>query len=274
MKQCFTLLLLLTFSISAFSRIIISDTTTGHKQVLPIGDTGKVYNAVDQFPEFEGGASGLARYLSENVKYPEDARMRNKQGKVLVKFVVCTDVSLCDEQIIKSVNSSIDAEVLRVVKAMPSWKAGMKNGVAVKTSYMLPVTFKFQGQEKDTLPDARDYLLNEERTDSISEENKIYVSVQQVPEFPGGMKGMLRFLVQHVQYPEGAKAEGTKGRVVVQFVVEKDGSLTNILVQRALSGGCSEEAVRVIKLMPKWKPAIHFGKTVRVYYTLPINFQM
>ena len=107
----------------------------------------------------------------------------------------------------------------------------------------------------------------------IAMEEEVFVIVETMPEFPGGLQAMMKFIAENVQYPANAMEKG--GRVVCQFVVEKDGHIGDIQVVRT-SGDASldKEAVRVIGTMPKWKPGIQFGKPVRVTFTLPINFKL
>ena len=84
----------------------------------------------------------------------------------------------------------------------------------------------------------------------------------------------MNYLVENLNYPEKAKAKKITGKVYVSFVVEKDGSISNVKVLRDIGYGCGEEAVRVVKAMPRWKPGMQRGKNVRVQYTLPLNFQI
>jgi len=102
----------------------------------------------------------------------------------------------------------------------------------------------------------------------------VFTSVEQVPEFPGGLDAFARFLSKNVTYPDEARHSGIHGRVIISFVCEKDGSLTDVKVARGIGGGCDEEAVRVIKMSPKWKPGIQNGRPVRVAYNVPINFNL
>ena len=101
-----------------------------------------------------------------------------------------------------------------------------------------------------------------------------FIAVEQMPEFPGGQEGLVNYLVENLNYPEKAKAKKITGKVYVSFVVEKDGSISNVKVLRDIGYGCGEEAVRVVKAMPRWKPGMQRGKNVRVQYTLPLNFQL
>jgi len=273
MKTLFSVFLLSCLSLKVFSQ-----TDSGLNTYKPVGqkDTGitKIFSSVDQLPEFMGGHQGLMNYLTSNLKYPAKARENNIEGRVIVKFVVCTDGSLCNEEIVRSIDSDMDQEVLRVVKAMPNWKPGKQNGVPVKTYYTLPVTFKLQGQEKDDgVPDAREYLTKKEEPKPIEEEDKVFTSIEHPAEFPGGTSALIRFLDENIKYPPAAKKKNISGRAILQFVVEKDGSVTNIVIQRDVpNSGFGEEAVRVISNMPKWKPATQNGRFVRMYYTLPVTF--
>ena len=102
----------------------------------------------------------------------------------------------------------------------------------------------------------------------------IFTAVEQEPEFPGGLTTFSKFLSQNIVYPKDASLQGIHGRVMISFVVEMDGSLSDIKVVRGIGGGCDEEALRVMKMCPKWRPGIQNGHTVRVAYTVPIAFSL
>ena len=104
--------------------------------------------------------------------------------------------------------------------------------------------------------------------------DSVFQIVDQMPDFPGGAEALLKFVAGEVKYPEKAKEEGISGRVFVSFVIEKDGSVSNVKVVRGIGGGCDEEAARVISAMPKWKPGKQKGEPVRVSYQIPINFKL
>ena len=106
-------------------------------------------------------------------------------------------------------------------------------------------------------------------------EEVIFVVVETMPEFPGGQQALFKYLSENVKYPVIAQENGIQGRVICQFVVNKDGSIVDVEVVR--SGGdpsLDKEAVRVIKSMPNWKPGKQRGKAVRVKYTVPVNFKL
>ena len=107
------------------------------------------------------------------------------------------------------------------------------------------------------------------------EEEVIFMVVETMPEFPGGQQALFKYLSENVKYPVIAQENGIQGRVICQFVVNKDGSIVDVEVVR--SGGdpsLDKEAIRVIKSMPKWKPGQQRGKAVRVKYTVPVNFKL
>ena len=107
-----------------------------------------------------------------------------------------------------------------------------------------------------------------------SDEPEVYMIVDEMPEFPGGDKGFHQFIADNVKYPAEAKEKGIRGIVYVNFIVEPDGSVSDIKVLRGIGGGCDEEAVRVVESMPKFKPGIQNGEAVRVSYTVPVIFRL
>ena len=114
-----------------------------------------------------------------------------------------------------------------------------------------------------------------EAPEEEEEEEVIFVVVESMPEFPGGQQALFKYLSENVKYPVIAQENGIQGRVICQFVVNKDGSIVDIEVIR--SGGdpsLDKEAVRVIKSMPKWKPGKQRGKAVRVKFTVPVSFKL
>ena len=109
--------------------------------------------------------------------------------------------------------------------------------------------------------------------DSTAKE-EVFMVAEQMPEYPGGMKEMLKFLQENVKYPENAMKNNVQGRVIVQFVVEKDGTPTEFKVVRAVDPDLDAEALRVLKTMPKWKPGMQKGQVVRVKFTVPVSFKL
>lgn len=108
----------------------------------------------------------------------------------------------------------------------------------------------------------------------VEEENPVFFIVEEMPEFPGGDAALRNFIGQSVKYPTIAQENGIQGKVYVNFVVGKDGSISMAKIARGVDPSLDKEALRVINSLPKWKPGKQGGKPVRVSYTVPINFQL
>ena len=106
------------------------------------------------------------------------------------------------------------------------------------------------------------------------EENNVFDVVEQMPSFPGGMGALMSWLSQNIKYPVIAAENGVQGRVIVQFVVEKDGSITDVKVAKSVDPSLDKEAARVVSAMPKWTPGKQNGSAVRVKYTVPVTFKL
>jgi TonB family protein len=124
---------------------------------------------------------------------------------------------------------------------------------------------------------ARNETLNSTEKAALflqQKDDKVFSAVEHVPNYPGGVDKFFKFLQQNIKYPAEAKNKKIEGKVFVSFIVEKDGSLSNLKILRDPGAGCGAEAVRVMKLSPKWNPGIQNGHKVRVQYTMPISFTL
>ncbi|MCX6249283.1 MAG: M56 family metallopeptidase [Bacteroidetes bacterium] len=130
----------------------------------------------------------------------------------------------------------------------------------------------------DTLHRAKEQGENDKSLHKSSESkmgsNGAYKVVEKMPSFPGGESKLIHFLASNIKYPEDAKVKGMQGRVFIQFVVKKDGSITNVKIIRGFFLSCDEEAIRVVKLMPKWIPGEQKREKVDVEFALPIQFKL
>lgn len=106
------------------------------------------------------------------------------------------------------------------------------------------------------------------------QEQEIFQVVENAPAFPGGDGARMKFLQDNIRYPAMARESGIQGTVYVTFVVERSGAVTDVKILRGIGGGCDEEAVRVVKNMPKWEPGKQRGKPVRVQFNMPIKFTL
>jgi len=230
------------------------DTTTQTKE--------KVYAIVEVMPEFPGGEMALRKYLSENVQYPKEATAKGIQGKVFVNFIVNSEGKILDAKVIRGVSPSLDAEGLRVIRAMPNWKPGKEKGVAVSVRYTLPIRFLIPPGPSDKT----------KKGIASQAKEKVYTKVEIMPEYPGGEKALRKFLSDTVQYPKEAIAKRIEGKVFVNFIVNREGEIVDAKVLRGVSPSLDAEGLRVIRLMPNWKPGKEKGVPVSVSFTIPINF--
>ena len=111
-------------------------------------------------------------------------------------------------------------------------------------------------------------------TQAAPEPEKVFDMVEQMPTFPGGQTELMAYLGKNIKYPTIAQENGTQGRVIIQFVVERDGSISDVHVARGVDPYLDKEAVRVVKSMPKWLPGKQNGKAVRVKFTVPVMFRL
>lgn len=126
--------------------------------------------------------------------------------------------------------------------------------------------------EKNAVNEEVVQVVVEEEVEEVEEE--IFTVVENDPEYPGGMEALYKYLASNIHYPALAKENNITGKVYVTFVVEKDGSIANPRILRDIGGGCGQEAIRVVKSMPKWKPGKQRGKAVRVQFNLPVSFNL
>jgi len=122
-------------------------------------------------------------------------------------------------------------------------------------------------------------FLGNAQTDSISktvskDTSKVFLVVEGMPEFPGGMEAYMQWISSALKYPKSAKKNNVQGRVFASFVVEKDGSISDLQIVKSVDEILSKEAIRVLKTMPKWKAGTQNGENVRVKYTLPLVFTL
>jgi TonB family protein len=227
-----------------------------------------VYIVVEEMPEFPGGELALRDFMASTVKYPADAVKENIQGKVFVTFVVKADGTVGDAKIARGAHPLLDDEAIRVVNLLPVWKPGRQKGEAVSVSYTVPVKFALDGakSEKKTDPSLA--------AGPQKGEKQVFIVVEEMPEFPGGADELRRFIARTVKYPAEAIKDKAMGKVLVSFVVSSTGKVENPKIERAVNPALDAEAIRVVNLMPEWKPGKQRGQAVSVAYTIPIDFKL
>ena len=147
-------------------------------------------------------------------------------------------------------------------------KKKMRLGLSITASSLAFILVLFACSQPDQ------NLIETSGTNDISLNEDVYENVEVMPEFPGGMDSLIAFLGSNISYPDDAKKEGIEGKVFVDFIIDKEGSVREVSAKNKIGYGCDEEAVRVISLMPAWKPGYKDGKAVNVNYTIPISFKL
>ena len=206
-------------------------------------------------PEFPGGEEAQRKFLAENLRYPQEAREQGIEGKVVVKFTLSDETGeVQNPRVVRSVHPALDAEALRLVKAMPRWTVAgdPDKGKLKSVEIEMPIEFKLDGQPL----------------------SKVYDKVNELPQFPGGNHALFQFIKDNQRYPQIAKENGIQGRVILQFVVDETGKVSDPKVLRSVDPSLDAEAIRIVKAMPRWTPGMQDGKAVAVRYTLPVNFSL
>ena len=155
----------------------------------------------------------------------------------------------------------------------------IKKTITIKEDETLTINEKLQiSNEVTSAKQNADKIVVKD--EGISSENgkvfegEIFKVVEEMPQFPGGAAKMMEFIQKNIQYPMTAQENGIQGRVFVNFVIEPDGSITNVTVMRGIGGGCDEEAIRIVQSMPNWKPGKQRGVAVRSSFTVSIIFKL
>ncbi|UKK57650.1 M56 family metallopeptidase [Prevotella communis] len=186
-------------------------------------------------------------------KTEKNASGKTKEPLIMIdgKRSTKAEMDALDEKRIDHIN------VLKGKAATEIYGAEGKNGVIeikTKKPVLLDVVVKTEAQ---TEPD-----------------DKPFDVVEQMPEFPGGQEALMQFLRQEVKYPKEAEEKGLQGRVVVRYIIEKDGSISEVEIVKSVNEYLDAEAIRVVKAMPKWKPGKQNGEPVRVKFTIPVTFRL
>lgn len=237
--------------------------------IKPDATDADVYEVVENMPEFpDGGMPGLMKYLSDNIRYPEAAHKAGIQGRVTVQFVVGKDGSIGNVSILRGVNADLDAEAIRVISSMPKWKPGTQKGEPVKVKYTVPVMFRLAPEPVEKIDET---TVVGYHTPVAGE---VYDVVDKMPEFPGGMVGLMQYLSKNIRYPAEAQTKGIQGRVTVAVIINTEGKAVNASIVRSVDPSLDAEALRVASTMPDWVPGTKDGKPVNVKYTFPVTFRL
>ncbi|MDR2854476.1 MAG: M56 family metallopeptidase, partial [Prevotellaceae bacterium] len=222
----------------------------------------------------DGDEDDIMEYLGYNLKYPAEAMKAQVNIRVVYSFVVETDGTVSnikwltthvekdsDNPGVIAAKKACQKETERLIASTSGkWKAAVQGGKSVRFSMTLPVWFKFHTE-------------NEQVPASVVKDD-VFMQVEKMPEFPGGIQALYKYIAENLHYPDIARESAIQGKTVVRFIVEKDGSVSDVTVLRGFDKACDKEAVRVIESLPKFLPGKQNGNSVRVYFTIPITFQL
>lgn len=251
-----------------------------------------VYQRVDNKPQYSGGETALENFITTKTKYPQEALSKKQEGIMEVEFVVSVNGNITDMICTTSKYPDLCNEVKRVISEMPQWIPAKVNGNTVAAKHKIAIGFKLYNKQityviiPDEMTASKEILYNQDimlegdpngaDSELLSDpkrqsDDDVLTFVEQMPEFNGDL---YQYISKNINYPVEAKENKIEGRVIAQFIVEKDGSISNASVLKKMGWGMDEETLRVINNMPNWKPGKQNGKTVRVRYTLPVSFKL
>ena len=220
---------------------------------------------------YEGECRGTCPRCEWEVQYLEKTLFeRMKLGKIATISGIALGLSACGgnpEPIIQTTGDVPNTDTENIVQA-----DSVPLPPPPDPDMVLPVV----GEEilEGVIIENPDSTQNYASDAKLEDEDLIFGMMERMPEFPGGEEAMYEFLAKNLKYPQAAKDSNIQGKVYVQFTVDKDGTIINPKVARDIGGGCGEEALRVVKMMPKWIPGNQRGVKVRTQFTLPITFSL
>ena len=207
-----------------------------------------------------GGIDNFTAFINRNFDYSKVT----KAGKLEGAFTIDEEGNVTKIRITQILDIESATEFIRVLKMCPKWEPAKRGGKPISIEIKYPMVFSVKPKPetpKVTVP-----------TDDESDKGMLYntAGVEKKPDFPGGLKEFYKYISQNFKTPD---VKGLAGKVFVTFIVEKDGSITEVKVLRDIGYGTGEEAVRVLKNSPNWIPGEQKGRKVRVLYSLPISIQ-
>ncbi len=241
-----------------------------------VGDKNALFEVVEQMPEYPGGIDALMTFIKDNLRYPVEAQKAGEQGRVIIQFVVQPDGSTDNFNIARGQSTLLASEAIRILAKMPAWKPGMQKGETVAVKYTIPIVFTL-GKDGNKPVDKIDETIVVSYTnskDAGDEKEPVFVIVEKMPQYPGGSESLMKYLAQNAHYPVSAQKDKKEGRVVVQFMVDKEGNIRDPKVVRGISPDLDAEAIRLVVNMPKWEPGMQKGEAVNVTYNVPIMFKL
>lgn len=267
--KCMYALPLAFIAVTAFATPEISDRLSEISSVKDIKisrqqDTLIPLATVETKPLFANGQGeeAFTRWVAEHVKYPEEAKNKGIQGKIVASFVLNSEGEVTRVKIVRGAHPQLDAEAIRVLESSPKWeRPGMVKGKKVNVQYNFPLNFALKGKKDEVS------VKQSTNPEDLGLEPAIFANGK-------GEEAFQVWVMKHVTYPDEARKEKVAGTVIASLTVTEDGSISDIKILRGVSPSLDKEVIRVLKSSPKWKkPAMVKGKNVRVSYSIPVKFE-
>jgi len=243
MKYPFLLLLLLFCTTNGFAQ---TDATPGSRPP-------QIFTYVDKMPE---PGVNIPEFLSKYLRYPEDARKAGIAGRVIIRFIIDSTGEVSNVNVSKSVHPALDSESVRVVKMLPRWQPGEQAGKKVSVFYSLPISFKLQQTVRMALVKPR----NGERIAAIT----------RIPAPDYNLDSLIK---DQMHYDGKEKELGIAGKVTIKCQLDEKGNISKPEVYRSVYPALDDEALRVVALLPSWKPAYIDDEPVAVYQLIDVEFK-
>ncbi|HEX8505681.1 MAG TPA: energy transducer TonB [Hymenobacter sp.] len=248
------------------------------RKMPPKPSAAEVYDSVQQPAVPLGGTERYAQFLAEHQRYPAAAMQKGIQGTVKVSFIVEKTGTVNEVKVETPVSPELDAEGIRLIKSGPHWTPAKHRNQVVRQRVVVPVSFVMSpGSMATASAPVKDRPITTSAADIAASANpnvRPVVAPDRPTQPVGGTQVFFDWIEKNQKYPLLARQRKIEGKVMVEFMVQTDGSLTDARVVKRLGSGLDEEALRLIKTAPKWEPASFQGKPIKQKMLLPVLFQL
>ena len=266
-------LLLLIICLSFFS----FSARAQKRKMPPKPSATQVYDSVAQPAVPLGGTEKYAQFLTNHQKYPTTAMQKGIQGTVKVSFIVEKTGTVNEIKVEVPVSPELDTEAIRLIKSGPKWTPAKHRNQVVRQRVVVPVSFVLSPGSEAVVLSQKSNPITTSAADIAASAHPDRPAVV-APDHPaqpvGGTQVFFDWIEKNQKYPALARQRKIEGKVMVEFIVQRDGSLTDARVIRKMGSGLDDEALRLIKAAPKWEPAAFEGKPIKQKMVLPVLFQL
>lgn len=300
MRKLFIILLMALVPLMALDALELTRKKPPERPAIMRNRVGNVIyksSDLDQQPSYPGGDSALISDLANNLEYPAVIPEKEGRRRLILRFVILEDGSVDDIEVCKSLSPDCDKAAVRALKKIKRFNPGMKNGKPVSSFFVVPVTFRKDVDKKKVTSEGividvepsdgliDDGLLNSQLGIKLVEDTQVddlehsfcynvFGFLDRYPSYPGGKDALLQDVTNNLMFLDETTKNQTEGCVMLQFVVEKDGSIGETRVLESLSPECDKAAIEALKKVKHFEPALVDGRPVRVWNFLPVSFKL